>query len=111
MGKSIPQKQDRGPAHAVKVQLAAQDPANQPLLANFTHVGVAQGLAYLDFGFVEPALLAAVGQPGGVGESKPTCLEGARAARVVLPLDTLIRLQQQVQQVLSRLQSRPATIS
>lgn len=111
MGKSIEQKQDREPGHSVKVRLAPHDSTSQPLLANFTQVGVAQGLAYLDFGFVEPAVLAVVGQPGFVGEAKPACVEGARAARVALPLDTLIRLQQQVQQVLSRLQSRPAKIS
>lgn len=111
MGEGIQQQKSGERGVPVNVRLNVHDQSNQPLLVNVTQVGVAQGLAYLDFGFVEPALLAAVAHRAQQGEATATSIEGRRAARVALSLETLVRLQQQVQQVLSRLQPRPAKIS
>ncbi len=111
MGERIQQQSNGEQGVPVNVRLNEQDQAKQPLLVNVTQVGVAQGVAYLDLGFVEPALLAAVAHRARRGEATATSLEGTRAARVVLPLETLVRLQQQVQQVLLGLQLRPAKTS
>lgn len=40
--------------HAVTVQLKPVEQSDQPIMANFTAIAVAQGIAYLDFGFIEP---------------------------------------------------------
>jgi len=64
---------------------------------------VAQGIAYLDFGFIEPAALAAVVREAQQGKAMPKSLEGTLVRRVALPLEALLRLQQQVQQVVQGL--------
>lgn len=89
---------------AVNVRLKPVSPSDQPILANYTHVGLSDGLAYVDFGFLEPALLSAVVKRAKQGEAVPKQLEGIRAARVALPLDSVVRLYQQLQQVLVGLQ-------
>ncbi len=45
---------------ALNVRLKPSDSSAHPRAANYTNVGVAQGMAYLEFGFIEPALLAAI---------------------------------------------------
>jgi hypothetical protein len=71
---------------------------------NYTHVGLSDGLAYVDFGFLEPALLSAVATRAKQGEVTPKQVEGISAARVALPLDSVVRLYQQLQRVLVSLQ-------
>lgn len=93
-------KQNGDKTVAVNVRLKTAGQADQPILVNYTHVGRADGLAYVDFGFLEPALLGAVVKRAKQGEAVPKQLEGIRAARVALPLDSVMRLYQQLQQVL-----------
>lgn len=85
------------------VRLQAVEHTALPVLANYTHVNVAQGVACVDFGFIEPALLADVGKHSQKGETLPNHIKGSLATRVVLPIDSLIRLQQQLSQILMRL--------
>ena len=85
---------------ALNVKLTPSDSSVHPRAANFSNVSVAQGIAYLDFGFIEPALLAAITKTAKDGQSAPNAVDGHLVTRVVLPLDVLVRLQQQIQQVL-----------
>ncbi|MGB5042582.1 MAG: hypothetical protein WBO67_16680 [Nitrospira sp.] len=89
---------------AVNVRLKPVSPSDQPILVNYTHVGLSDGLAYVDFGFLEPALLSAVATRAKQGEVTPKQVEGISAARVALPLDSVVRLYQQLQRVLVGLQ-------
>lgn len=68
-------------------------------MSNFATVAVAQGIAYLDFGFIEPALLAKVMVDSQNGQALPGQVEGKLVARVSLGLDVMARLQHQMQQV------------
>jgi hypothetical protein len=89
-----------------QVQLAVEltsDEQDQPVLANYATVTVAQSLAYVDFGFIEPAILAAVAQAVQQGKPLPKTLRGKRAVRVALGLDVLQRLQQQMTQTVNTL--------
>jgi len=45
---------------ALNIRLKPSDSSAHPRAANYTNVGVAQVIAYLDFGFIEPALLATI---------------------------------------------------
>ena len=99
-------KQNGDKRVAVNVRLKTTEQTDQPFLVNYTQVGLAEGLAYVDFGFLEPALLGAVVKRAKQGETVPKQLEGIRAARVALPLDSVARLYQQLQQVLLGLQSQ-----
>jgi hypothetical protein len=88
---------------ALNVRLKRTDPTHLPVVANYTNVRVAQGMAHVNFGFIEPSLLIAMGARARKGESVPQSMEGFLATRVVLPIDALLRLQQQLSQVLSAL--------
>ena len=98
-------------AIALNVRLKPVEHTDQPVLANYTYAGTAQGVAYVDFGFIEPALLGAILQRAQKGESLPKSLEGSLATRVALPLDALIRLQQQLTQILIGLNWKPSVKS
>ena len=82
------------------VRLKPSDSSAHPRAVNYSNVGVAQGIAYLDFGFIEPALLAAVAKTAKEGQAAPKDLEGHLVTRVAMDMSALVRLQQQIQQVL-----------
>lgn len=71
-----------------------------PHATNYTNVGVAQGIAYVDFGFIEPAILAAIAKTAKDGRAVPKGLEGVLVTRVAMGVDVLARLHQQIQHVL-----------
>lgn len=88
----------------LNVRLKPSDHGNQPILANYSTVGVAQGLAYVDFGFIEPPLIAAVVRQAQKGGTVAKNLEGKIATRVAVPLDAALRLHQQLTHVLRGIQ-------
>ena len=87
-------------AIALNVRLKPSESSAQPRATNYTNVGVAQGIAYLDFGFIEPALLAAIAKTAKDGQPAPKGLEGTLVTRVAMSVDVLARLHQQIQHVL-----------
>ena len=84
----------------LNVRLKPSEPSAHPKAANYTNVGVAQGIAYVDFGFIEPAALAAIAKTAKDGQPAPKGLDGHFVTRVAMPLDGLVRLHQQIRQVL-----------
>ena len=85
---------------ALNVRLKPVDHSNLPHQANYSNVGVAQGIAYLDFGFIEPALLGAIARTAKDGQAAPKAIDGQLVTRVAMGVDVLARLHQQIQQVL-----------
>ena len=85
---------------ALNVRLKPSESSVHPRATNYTNVGVAQGIAYVDFGFIEPTLLAAIAKTAKDGQSAPKGLEGALVTRVAMSVDVLARLHQQIQYVL-----------
>lgn len=85
---------------ALNVRLKPSDSSSHPRAANYTNVGIALGIAYLDFGFIEPALLATIAKTAKDGQAAPKGLDGHLVTRVAMDVGTLTRLQQQIQQVL-----------
>ena len=85
---------------ALNVRLKPSESSAHPRATNYTNVGVSQGIAYVDFGFIEPTQLAAVAKTANDGQAAPKGLEGALVARVAMSVEVLARLHQQVQQVL-----------
>lgn len=83
----------------VTVRLRPVEQSDQPIMSNITTIAVAQGIAYLDFGFIEPALLAKVMMASQNGQTLSEQVEGKLVTRVSLGLDVLARLQGQMQQV------------
>ena len=96
---------------ALNVRLKPSESSAHPRATNYTNVGVAQGIAYVDFGFIEPTLLAAITKTATDGQAAPKGLEGALVTRVAMSVEVLARLHQQIQQVLvslrDALQAKP----
>ena len=88
---------------AVQVRLKALNNADQPVSANYTTASVAPGIAYLDFGFLEPNALAAIAGSVRAGKPAPKTLDGKLAVRVALGYDVLQNLHRQLGQVLAGL--------
>ena len=85
---------------ALNVRLKPSESSAHPRATNYTNVGVAQGIAYLDFGFIEPALLGAIAKTAKDGQAAPKGIDGQLVTRVAMGVDVLARLHQQIQQVL-----------
>lgn len=84
----------------LNVRLKPSEQSAHPLATNYSNVGVAQGIAYIDFGFIEPATLAAIAKTAKDGQAAPKGLDGHLVTRVAMPVDGLVRLHQQIRQVL-----------
>ena len=85
---------------ALNVRLKAGESSAHPRAANYTNVAVTQGIAYLDFGFIEPSLLGAIANTTNNGQAVPKGIEGQLVTRVAMGIDVLARLHQQIQHVL-----------
>ena len=94
---------------AVQVRLKALNDTDQPVSSNYTTATVAPGIAYLDFGFLEPGALTAIAGSVRAGKPIPTALEGKLAIRVAMGYDVLQNLHRQLGQVLAGLaaQAKP----
>ncbi|TKB95324.1 MAG: hypothetical protein E8D41_00775 [Nitrospira sp.] len=66
---------------ALNVRLKPSESSAHPHATNYTNVAVAQGIAYLDFGFIEPTRLAAISKTAKDGQTAPKDLDGALANR------------------------------
>jgi hypothetical protein len=64
--ESSDMKEPKGKTIALNVRLK---PSAHPLATNYTNVGVAQGIAYVDFGFIEPVLLGAIAKTAKDGQA------------------------------------------
>ena len=82
------------------VRLKPSESIAHPRATNYTNVGVAQGIAYVDFGFIEPALLGAIAKTAKDGHVAPKAIEGQLVTRIAMGIDVLARLHQQIQQIL-----------
>ncbi len=85
---------------ALNVRLKPSESSAHPRAVNYTNVSIAQGIAYLDFGFIEPALLAAIAKTAKDGHAAPKGMDGHLVTRVAMDVGALARLEQQIQQVL-----------
>ncbi|MDF0644874.1 MAG: hypothetical protein P0111_12660 [Nitrospira sp.] len=88
------------PSTSRQVKLRLVERSDHPATVNFSTVAVAKGIAYLDFGFIEPALLGRIARTVTDGQPASKIVDGHRVARVAMPFEQLIGLHQQIQQVL-----------
>ena len=85
------------------IRLAPVNGSDQPVLANYTALSAAPGMVFVDFGFLEPAMLAALPRVAKSGGKLPERLNGRLAVRVALGYDALANLHQQLGQVMQGL--------
>jgi hypothetical protein len=104
-----PKKEDKtaaAPAPArMAVRLAPVDNSDQPVLANHTAISSAAGMAFIDFGFLEPGILAAIPRVAKQGGKLPQQLNGKLAVRVAMGVDGIAALHQQLGRLLASAQA------
>ncbi len=90
------------------IRLAPVENSDQPVVANYCNINVAPGMAFIDFGFLEPGMLAALPRVARQGGKLPERLNGKLAVRVALGYDALAHLHQQLGRVLTGLSAAAA---
>jgi len=83
------------------IRLAPVDGSDQPVFANVCTVNVSPGVAFIDFGFLEPGMLSALPRVAKAGGKLPERIDGKLAVRVALGVDALASLHQQLGRVLA----------
>src|SRR3954464_15410803 len=83
-------------AQQLRLKLTAANHSEQPILANTTMVTPGSGFVYVDFGFIEPGVLPALGEMARQGTKLPEEINGRLAARVAMAIDTVQQLHQQL---------------
>jgi hypothetical protein len=90
------------------VRLTPLGNSDQPIVANYCLINVAPGMAFIDFGFLEPAMLAALPRVAREGGKLPERVNGKLAVRVALGYDALAGLHQQIGRVLTGVRQQQA---
>jgi hypothetical protein len=83
------------------IRLVPSGTSDQPVVANYTSVNPSQGMVFVDFGFLEPAMLAALPRVAKQGGKLPESINGRLAVRVAMAPDTLRALKLQIDRLLA----------
>ncbi len=87
----------------IAVRLAPANYSDQPVLANYVSLQPASGMLLLDFGFLEPAVLAALPGVAKCGGKLPESLNGRLAVRVAMGYESAAQLQNQLTRLLEQM--------
>lgn len=96
---------------AIAVQLSADAPTGQPLLANYSNASVTAGLVMVDFGFLEPAMLNALSRLAKSGGKVPQSVNGRLAARLAMTPDAARNLHAQLSRMLAAPKSKDRVLN
>jgi hypothetical protein len=87
------------------IRLVPSGTSDLPVVANYSALTLAPGMGFIDFGFLEPGMLAALPRVAKEGGKLPESINGRLAVRVALSYETLANLQQQLTKALAGLQA------
>lgn len=90
------------------VHLAPVDNSDQPVVANYTALNISPGMVFVDFGFLEPGMLAALPRVAKQGGKLPERLNGKLVVRVAMGYDAMANLHQQLGRALAGLRDAAA---
>jgi hypothetical protein len=85
------------------IRLMPVDNSDQPVMTNYVQVNVAPGMAFIDFGFIEPGMLSALPRMAKQGGKLPESINGKLAVRVAMGYEALASLHQQLGRLMSGL--------
>ena len=103
MSTEAREPQANGKKSPIAVRLRPANNSDQPVLANYVALQPASGMLLLDFGFLEPAVLAALPNVARRGGKLPESLDGRLAVRVAMGYDSAVQLQNQLTRLLAQL--------
>ena len=81
------------------VRLVPAGNSDQPVFANYIVINSGPGVVFVDFGFLEPAMLAAIPRVAQRGGKLPQTINGKLSVRVALSADAVQSLKRQLAQV------------
>ena len=94
----------------INVRMQQNANSSQPIYTNFTTVQNGQKIVIVDFGFVDPQLIATLNRMARTGEKTPDTIEATMSCRMALNLETAHQLFVQLSQLFpSKPESRIAT--
>ncbi len=82
------------------IRLVPVDNSDQPVMANYVQVNFAAGIAFVDFGFLEPGMLNALPRVAKAGGKLPESIDGKLAVRVAMGYEAIASLHQQTARLL-----------
>jgi hypothetical protein len=85
------------------IRLAPVDNSDLPVVANYAQVNAVPGMTFVDFGFLEPAMLNALPRVAKQGGKLPESINGKLAVRVALSYEAAATLHQQLGRLLTGL--------
>jgi len=94
-----------GAPQRMGVRLAPVNNSDQQVVENRAAVNVAPGMVFLEFGFIEPNLLAALPRAAKQGGKLPQTVNGKLAVRAAMGYDRFVGLHQQNGGVLTALRA------
>jgi len=97
-----------GESKTMSVRLVPVGNSDQAIVSNYSSINLAPSMAFIDFGFLEPAVLASLPRLARSGGKMPEKLNGRLAVRVAVGYDSLAGLHQQIGQVLKGLNTARA---
>ena len=87
----------------IAVRLVPANDSDRPVLANYVSLQPASGMLLLDFGFLEPSVLAALPNVARRGGKLPESLNGRLAVRVAMGYDSAVQLQNQLARLIDQM--------
>jgi hypothetical protein len=90
----------------VTIQLSPVNNSDAAVVANYVSLNPAYGMTFVDFGFLEPSMMAIVQQLVRDGKEPPETLNGKLATRVALGYDVIASLYDQLGQLLATFQQQ-----
>ena len=101
-GPQAPQARKAPPANP-KIRLVPVDGSDKPVMSNYATFEATPGIVYIDFGFIEPAVIGALQRATHAGAPLPEQINGRMAVRVAVGVDVLQNIYQQMGHVLNTL--------
>ncbi len=83
----------------INVRMQQNAHTSQPIYTNFTTVQNGQKIVIVDFGFVDPQLIATLNRMARTGEKTPDTIEATMSCRMALNLETAHQLLVQLSQL------------
>lgn len=91
-------------SHAMQVKVSMQqgEHTGQPIYSNFTAIQGGQGVVIVDFGFLDPQAMHALGQMARSGDKPSGTISARMSCRMAISIDAANQLAQQLNQLLNK---------
>lgn len=89
-------------AAPISIRMQQGEQAGQPIYANFASTQLGQGVVIIDFGFLDPQMVAAINRLARSGEKTPDTVAAKMVCRMALSIESANNLMQQLNQMFQK---------